>query len=82
MSLKKDLSGIVVKELYQAMSSEHFARLSTVFWRLMNEWQRSRVAPGAGLEALLTRIEGLEQKAVRLQTKLEALEEMIGRARG
>ena len=82
MSLKKDLSDRMVKELYQLMSSEHFARLSTVFWRVMSEWQRSRAAPVAGFEVLLARIEGMEQKAERLQTKIEALEKMIGPAPG
>ena len=78
MSVKKDLSDRVVKELYQAMSSQHFARLSAVFWRLMNEWQRTRTPSGDRMEVLEARFEQLERKAGGLQTKLDALEELLG----
>lgn len=77
MSLKKDLSGRVVKELYQVMSSPHFARLSAVGWRLLNEWQRTRVPVEADLPGLETRLARLERKAGALQTKLDALEALL-----
>jgi hypothetical protein len=83
MSLKKDLSDRLVKELYQVTSSEHFARLSAVLWRLMNEWQRTKGPPGDRVAALQARVEQLEQKAGGLATKLEALEEFLAaKARG
>ena len=77
MSLKKDLSDRLVKELYQVTSSEHFARLSAVLWRLMNEWQRTKGPPGDRLVAMQARLEQLEQKANGLAAKLEALEEIL-----
>ena len=77
MSLKKDLSDRLVKEMYQVMSSRYFARLSTVGWRLLNEWQRTRTpveAQWPGLEARLAR---MERQAGALQTKLDALEVLL-----
>jgi len=83
MSIKKGLSDRVVKELYQAMSSRHFARLSAVGWRLLNEWQRTRTPAEGQMAGLETRLERLERKAGALQTKLEALEGLLaGRTTG
>jgi hypothetical protein len=79
MSLKKDLSDRMVKELYQVTSSEHFARLSAVLWRLMSEFQRTKGPPGDRMAVLEARLEQLEQKAGGLATKLAGLEEMVGR---
>ena len=78
MSLKKDFSDRVVKELYQVLSSRHFARLSTVGWRLLNEWQRTRTPVEGSLPGLEARLERLERKAGALQTKLDALEALLG----
>jgi hypothetical protein len=79
MSLKKGLSDRMVKELYQVTSSEHFARLSAVLWRLLNEWQRTKGPPGDRMAVLEARLEQLEQKAGGLATKLAGLEELLGR---
>ena len=67
----------MVKELYQVMSSEHFARLSGVFWKLLNEWQQAKASSGNEMEVLEARIEQMEQTLGRLQAKLEALEELL-----
>ncbi len=78
MSVKKELTDRMVKELYLIMSSEHFARLSGVFWRLVNEWQQATASSGSDMGALEARIGSLEQRLERFQTKVEALEEMLG----
>jgi len=80
MPLKKNVTDRVVRELYNVMAAEHFARLSGVLVRLLNEWRRAG-APGerASAEGLEERIRSLEQKAERLQIKLEALEQILAR---
>jgi hypothetical protein len=79
MSLKKGLSDRLVKELYQITSSEHFARLTAVMWRLMSQWQQAKGPPGDRVAVLQARVEQLEQKAGGLAAKLAALEELVGR---
>lgn len=79
MSVKKEVTDRMVKELYQVMSSEHFARLSGVFWKLLNEWQQAKASSGGEMEVLEARIEQMEQTLGRLQTKLEALEELLAK---
>ena len=79
MPLKKNITDRAVKELYQVMATEHFARLSTLIWRLVNEWQRAKTIPEADINVLEVRIQHLEQKADRLLTKLEALEGILSR---
>ena len=81
MPLKKTVTDRAVKEFYNVMATEHFARLSNVAVRLLNDWQRTKTPPGADANLLQARIRHLEQKAERLQTKLEALEAILSRQR-
>ncbi len=77
MPLKKKVTDRAVKELYNVMATEHFARLSNVGVRLLNEWQRTKASPGADVNELQARIQTLERKAEQLQTKLEFLEGIL-----
>jgi len=81
MPLKKTVADRAVKGLYQLLAAEHFARLSNVAVRLLNDWQRTKSPPGADVEMLRARIRHLERQAERLQTKLDALEGILARRR-
>jgi len=77
MPLKKRITDRAVKELYQVMATEHFARLSNVTVRLYNDWQRTRASPEGEVKGLKARIRALEEKAERLETKLAFFEQML-----
>lgn len=82
MSARRKLTDRLVKELYLAMSSEHFARLSGVVWRLLNEWQQATASSGGDMTALEARIGRLEERLQRFQAKVEALEGILERSSG
>jgi len=79
MPLKKRITDRAVKELYQVMATEHFARLSNVTVRLLNDWQRTKASPGNEVATLQARIRSLEEKADRLEAKLAFFEQMLSR---
>ena len=79
MPLKKRITDRAVKELYQVMATEHFARLSNVTVRLLNDWQRTKAVPEEEVRILQARIRALEEKAGRLETKLAFFEQILSR---
>lgn len=80
MPIKEMIAAKVTQELYQAMSSPYFLRLSNVLWRVLNEFQAVRFGVAAELKEFEARLAAQERSLDLMQAKLKAMEDRLDAA--